>query len=167
MTPADLQNKIMERLQEVLKDFPLRTGYNDLAPFKIFKQNVPEQHMDENDYSEDKDSEKALYPFVVVKLSNGLKEENHGTQENVVQLVIGIKNEDLGGKGFDDALAVMEAIMGDFNKDPLIDKRYVAKYPFSWATVEENTYPYYYVGIETMWESHTLINTNPGGFIHG
>ena len=161
MTPSDLQNQMIVRLRGVLEDFPLKTTYNDPAPFKIYKQNVPEKKVDEYDYSEDNESLNSLYPFAVVKLGPGFKPENDTTQENTIQIIIGVRNEDIDGSGFDDALAVMQAILNDFNSNPLINYQYVLKYPLSWTPTDENTHPFYYIGIETLWESHTT--TNMGG----
>ncbi|ARD47577.1 hypothetical protein [Sporosarcina sp. P33] len=165
MTPADLQNSAMKRIAEILKDFPLATGYNDLSPFKVYKQSIPEQTVDQYDYSDGQDAEKAIYPFVMVKLSSGEKKESSGEQQNYLQFVIGVKNEDLNGKGFDDALAAMQAIQMDIEQNPLIDKRFSLDYPITWATADENTHPYYFIGMETTWNSQTM--TNLGGFPNG
>lgn len=164
MTPADLQNKAMARIREILKDFPLDTGYNDASEFKVYKQNIPEQQVEEFDYSETNELNKAIYPFVIVKISEGEKKENAGMQNNILQFIIGVRNEDMSGKGFDDVLAAMQAIQMSFDENPLIDQRYTLEYPITWATSDENTFPYFYIGMETTWNSHTMRNT--GGYNH-
>lgn len=163
MSPADLQNKLIKRIQEILSGFPLDTGYNNTKPFRVLKQNLPERLVETYDYRDEAEDEQRddLYPFVVVRLSNGIKQDNPSTLDNVVQLIIGVRNEDFEGGGFDDALSAMQEILNDFDRDPLIDRRYVLKYPVSWSTTDDSTYPYFYIGVETTWESHTF--TNLGG----
>lgn len=155
MTPANLQNALIARIKDILKDFPLKTTYNDPKPFNIFKQKLPEKMLSEYDYSDEENS-KDLYPYCVVKLASGIKEDNYSTQENNIQLILCVKNEDMEGTGFDDVLACMEAILGNLNLNPIVDKRYSLKYPVKWATVDEDTHPYYYIGIELNFETNTL-----------
>ena len=165
MTPADLQNKLIDRIREVMKNFPLSTTYNDGKPFNIFKQDPPEQMSDEMDYSPQGDLDSRIYPFVCVQLHGGEKSANHSPQDEVVFIMIGTHNEDLERKGFDDAVAAAQVIMNDLNANTLVDARYSMKYPLKWKPFEENTYPHFFVGIELAFELLTI--TDHGGMDNG
>lgn len=159
MTPADLQNELMKRIERILKDFPLKTPYNDPTKFKVYKQHPPEQ--DAEDHEDRDEWEKKIYPFVSVKLLGGAKEANHTTQSEPILLMIGVKNDDINGKGFDDALAAAQAIINDLNQNPIVSKWYPLQYPVKWNPYDENTFPYYFVGIELAFELFTM--TYQGG----
>lgn len=160
MSAANVQLAVMKRLEEVLADFPLKTDYNNHDGFKIFKHKLPEQLTNEFDYSNG-GNDNALFPFVVVKISDGQKESSHATQVNTVQLVIGVKNEGLEAQGDDDVLACIEAIWQSFNEDPLIEQRYNVLFPMSWALSEEEMHPFYYGGIELKIDNMQMVQVEP------
>lgn len=160
MSAANVQLAVMKRVKEVLADFPLKTDYNNHDGFKIFKHKLPEQLTNEFDYSNE-GNDNALFPFVVVKISDGQKESSHATQVNTVQLVIGVKNEGLEAQGDDDVLACIEAIWQSFNADPLIEQRYNVLFPMSWALSEEEMHPYYYGGIELKIDNMQMVQVEP------
>lgn len=162
MTPADLQNNLIDRLRVLFENFPLQTEYNKgKKPFTIYKQNTPEQMSDEMDYSEEGDADTKIYPFICVQLLGGEKEDNHTTQEEPILIMIATHNENLNREGFDDAVAAAQLIMNDINANPILDGRYVAKYPLRWKPHEEDLFPFFFVGIEVKYELLTV--TNHGG----
>ena len=167
MTAANIQNALVKRLEEVLKDFPFKTSYNDPTPFKIFRHKVPEKMNDEFDYDEE-GTHKLLYPFCVVQIDNGSKEGNQDMQNTVINLIIGVKNESDEGEGYDDVMACIEAVWGDFNDNPLLNQRYPFKYPLEWSLLtEEDRHPFYFGGMQLTFESHSITDQRQGGFLHG
>lgn len=160
MTPADLQNELIKRIGVALAHTPLKTSYNDHKSFKVFKQDIPELHSSEIEYDEDGNQidEDNRFPSVTVKLVDGEQEENHNPLIQKVALIIGVKNESLDGKGFDDAVAAMQAIVNDLNANPMINKRYPLKYPIRWIPYEENTFPHFFVGVDLSFELLTINN---------
>jgi len=162
LSPSDLQNLIMRRLREILKDYPLQTkgsiplSENDMTPFKIFRQHLPESLYDETDYRDEKEKDKDIYPFVCVNLPGGDKESNNSEQIEPVALLIGVKNEDINSKGFSDMVEAVQVIMDDFNRCPFVDNLYRMQYPMSWKPYEEeNTFPYFFAQISMTFEIET------------
>lgn len=169
MAGLNLRSALMKRVAGVLEKVPLKTTYNDPESFKIFKQKIPEylsNDFDKTDidYSEE-GGDKALFPFCVVKLSDGIQEENVSTEIITIQLIIGVKNKNPEGDGFDDVAVCMGAIRTDLNNDPIVDKKYLLKYPISWTTVDVDTHPYYYIALNLEFECNSI--SYQGGFIHG
>lgn len=165
MTVANIQNALVDRLAEILKDFPLKTSYNNQTPFKIFRHKIPERTSDKFNYS-DEDTHDEVYPFCLVKIDQGQKESNESLEDNVLNILIGVKNEGLEGEGYDDVMACIQAIWNDFNRNPILENKYLFKYPLSWALdgSEEERHPFYYGGIQLTFESRSLTQ---GGFING
>ena len=154
MTPADLQNCLIERVKVALRHTPLPTVYNNPKPFQVFKQEVPEQHSDEIEYDDEGNmvNEDERFPFVCVKLMPGTQQANHEPLVQKVGLIIGVCNEDLERKGFDDAVTAMQAILNDINLNPIVDGRYSLQYPVNWNPHEEDTFPYFFIGIDLSFE---------------
>ena len=167
MTAANIQKSLMDRLGEILKDFPLKISYNDTTPFKIFRHKIPERLNKKFDYSK-KDTHDEVYPFCVVKIDTGAKASNAEMQETVFNVVIAVKNEGHEGEGYDDVMACIQAIWNDFNADPLLERKYKFNYPSDWALddgEERDTHPFYYGVVQLRFKSHTMQYI--GGHIHG
>lgn len=167
MSPADLQNKLIDRIKVALSTTPLPTLYNDPKPFNVYKQDAPEQHSAEIEYTEDGEmkEEDERFPFVVVKLMPGTKQANHEPLIQKVGLIIGVKNENLDRRGFDDAVTAMQVILNDLDANPIIDDRYPLQYPTIWNPHEEDTFPYFFLGVDLSFELRTIQNL--GGLNNG
>lgn len=157
MTAANIQNALARRLREILKDVPLKTPYNNLEPFKIFRHKIPERTSAKFDYSNE-DTHNEVYPFCIVKINQGQKESNQSLEDIVLNIVIGVKNDGFEGEGFDDVMACIQAIWNDFNRNPILEKIYLFKYPLNWALddSEEDRHPFYFGGIQLTFESMSL-----------
>lgn len=171
MSPSDLQNEIMKRLRDLLKDLPLDTegavplSNNDTTPFKVFRQHLPESLHDDNDYREEDEQDKDIYPFVAVNLPGGTKDSHTAAQVEPVDFLIGVKNKDMDNRGFSDLVEIVQVIMDDFNSNPIVADMYVMQYPMKWKPYEEeNTFPYFFAQIYMNFEIET--KTFRGGLDH-
>lgn len=163
MSSSDLQNEIMKRLRRLLQDLPLDTespvvplSDNDLTPFKIFRQFLPEVLHDYGDYRDEDEKDKDVYPFVIVNLPGGQKLRPNEAQVEPVAFLIGVKNKDKDNRGFSDLTEIVQVIMDDFNANPIVDDLYVMQYPMEWKPYEEeNTFPYFFAQIKMNFEIET------------
>jgi len=156
MTILNVMDGLVERLEGALKDFPLRLPENDQVPFKIFRHKVPERLSKKNDYSQ-KDADKKLYPFVVIKIDRGKKDANVSNQDNIFNLIIGVRNDGKDGEGYDDVATCIQTIWDDLNEDPIIAKFHRLKYEAEWAVSDDDEkHPYYYGVIQLIIESPSM-----------
>lgn len=162
MSPSDLQNEIMKRLRVLLENFPLDTkgavplSDNDTTPFKVFRQSLPETLHDMDDYREEDEKDKDVYPFAIVNLPGGQQESYGASQIEPIAILIGIKNKDRDNRGFSDVVEVVQVIMDNFNANPIVNDLYVMQYPIKWLPYEEeNTFPYFFAQIEMRFEIET------------
>lgn len=169
MTAANIQNALVARLTDILKDFPLNIPYNTHKPFNVFKHKIPDKLTSKIDYSKSKkDAQSCVYPFCVVKIDTGRKEANHEMELSVYNIVIGVENEGVEGEGYDDVMACIQAIWNDFNANPLLDRKYKFEYPLDWALDDgeaNDTHPFYYGVVQLRFKSHTMQYL--GGHAHG
>lgn len=161
MSAINVLNSAISRIKDITSEIPLDTGYNDLTPYKVYRQVLPELMNDEFDYSEESDG-KNLYPFVVVQLAEGEKQSNNAPMKTRVLLLIGVHNEGLESEGYDDVLVCIDSILNDFNETPYVDNRFIIEGPISWSVHEGNTHPFYFGGMEFTLASNTLTD-NRGG----
>lgn len=166
MTAANIQESLIQRLHDILKDFPLNLPYNDISPFKIFKHKIPERLNKMFDYSK-KDTHDEVYPFCIVKIDTGEKKSNADMEKTTFNIIVGIKNEGLEGEGYDDVMACIQAIWNNFNENPLLERKYKFEYPLIWALDDEDsdTHPFYYGVIQVQFKSNSMQYV--GGNIHG
>lgn len=165
MTILNIMDGLVERLESSMKDFPLKLKSNDPTPFKIFRHKIPERINREFDYSKGKHEN--VYPFCIVKIDRGKKEENITNQESIFNIIIGIKNEGQNGEGLDDVATCIQKIWDDFNEKPVIAKFFKIKYELEWA-IDDNddeTHPFYYGVIRLVVESKSMQYV--GGFESG
>lgn len=164
MTALNVLDGLVERLEQSLKDFPLKLKANNPDPFKIFRHKIPERL--NNDYSK-KDTHADVYPFCVVKIDRGKKEANVSNQDSIFNIIIGVKNEALEGEGYDDVMACIQKIWDDFNENPVVAKFHKIKYEIEWALDDndEETHPFYYGVIRLTIESPSMQYT--GGYESG
>ncbi|CEA05769.1 hypothetical protein BN1050_02642 [Metalysinibacillus saudimassiliensis] len=164
MSPSDLQNEIMKRLRNLTKDFPLDTksllplSDNDTTPFKIFRQTLPEMLHDMDDYRDEDEKDKDIYPFMIVNLPGGKQESRAANQIEPVQILIAVKNKDKDNRGFSDLLEAVQIVIDDFNENPIVNGLYDMQYPIEWMPYEEeNTFPYFFAQVTLRFEIVTTV----------
>lgn len=164
MSPSDLQNEIMKRLRNLTKDFPLDTksllplSDNDTTPFKIFRQTLPEMLHDMEDYRDEDEKDKDIYPFMIVNLPGGKQESRAANQIEPVQILIAVKNKDKHNRGFSDLLEAVQIVIDDFNENPIVNDLYDMQYPIEWTPYEEeNTFPYFFAQVTLRFEIATTV----------
>ena len=77
-----------------------------------------------------------------------------------------MKDEGLGGDGYDDVMAGIQAICDNSNENPVLDKKYVFEYPLTWVLDdgEVDTHPFYYGVIQLKFRTNSMMRI--GGNIH-
>lgn len=163
MSAINVLNAMKSRIKEIVSKLPLQTEYNDQTPFNVYRQVLPERMNDDFDYSDESDG-RNLYPFAVVQIAEGEKEENEDHMSTRMMILIGVHNEKLDAEGYDDVIVVIDAIMNDLNVKPYVDQRFILSGAIKWSLHEENTHPFYFGGIEINLLSASL-TSNRGGML--
>jgi hypothetical protein len=147
MIPANLQSGLVKRLEDVLSNFKLKNPNNEEITINIYKQNLPQL---------DADDDISLYPYILVKLADGEIADVTSLHKIKVLLIIGIFDDSLESQGDQDVLNVIQKVLDDFKKNPLIDNKFDLSYPVRWTIHEEDVYPFFFGGIETYWETNQI-----------
>lgn len=137
MTPQNLQDEIKEMLKEVSKDIDWKDIDGKRANLNIFKQNLPKRDVDEDD----------PFPYCVIRLISGshnaVKDDENAIR---VLLVFGIYDDSFENTG-GIMLNLINRIVTRLSENNVL-KTFYQKGNISWAIDDEDTYPYFFGGID-------------------
>ncbi len=143
MTEIDLLDALAAETADALKGFRLRSAKENLIPVNIYTQNLP--------VKEGKGDE-SQYPYVLVCFD---EEEIAGRNDNLfvsVYFLIGIFDREKDRQGFRDVLQIANKIYQHIFCKGIIANVFRPDYPFKIALQKDDTYPYFFGGIESKWE---------------
>lgn len=153
MTPTILQDCLTSDFKEQLQDILLKNAKGELVKLNVYLQNLPAK-------KEQKDSDH--FPYVVIRVMDGETQENQDQgDESTCQIcfIIGVYDDNDNYQGYKDVMNIIEKI-----KQRLFTKKYYNNQfelikPFKWTIYDEDTYPYYFGGIETHWKMSEIFQS--------
>ena len=161
MVATFLQEDLVEELKKILQGFRLKNPYGESCEINIFSQNLPvpeslEQtdipiEQLENGLIEDI-TMKEPYPYIIVRIEDGEIKDESSAQIVSVLLLIGIYDNAYEKQGYKDVLNIIQKIYERFAKMPVLNGKYTIQYPIVWTLQEEETYPFYFGGMNLDWE---------------
>ena len=179
MTPFFLQEEIISELKNnIFKDFVLCSIDKDGnraegKQLNVYSQRLPLRKTIVEEYTQE-ELENGLindqridddFPYIIVALNEGSIENESSAQEVSVLLYIGVYDNAENVNGHKDIINIIEKIYERFAKNPVLAKRYVFKYPMTWALQDEkedvDTYPYFFGGIEMKFETYAMVKEDP------
>ncbi|WNF36410.1 hypothetical protein RJD24_18610 [Bacillaceae bacterium IKA-2] len=147
MTPLELQNALKKRIEKVVKGFKLNSSKTLQKEILVFEQHLPTKAK-----SQSRNPETELYPCIIVYLDEGEIPDINSINQVKVFLVIGVYDDEFDNQGYRDAMNVVEKIIQDLERAPVIEKRFEMKHPLKWKYNDEDQGPYYFAWIETNFE---------------
>ena len=138
MTADILQEKLIKRVEKVLKNLELPTVSGERRKIKIYSQDL---HIPDD---EDEDIETATAPYVIVRITDGFQETwDSALQVNVV-FIICIYAKDTDKEGTKDVMTIINKLYQSFAESPNIDE-FEAEPPIEWTLqTDVDTYPYFF-----------------------
>lgn len=179
MTPFFLQEELVNELKNnIFKDFVLdvvdetgkRVGTKSL---NIYSQRLPLRKSRMQEYTQE-ELENGLvndqriddcFPYIIVSLNEGTIENESSAQEVSIILYIGVCDNAEDVNGHKDILNIIAKIYERFAKNPYLAKKYMFRYPMTWALQDEkedvDTYPYFFGGAEMKFEIAAIEKEDP------
>lgn len=138
-TPQLCQDAMIEMLEKLF-DGKKYNGQEGRKPLKIFKQDLPVPE----DTDADVDTDQALAPYLVVRMTNG--EIKNESSPQTVEFSIVICTYDIGKnrEGYQDVANIKEDIIQHVCQEPYFGGAFTILKPIAWALQQDDTYPYYY-----------------------
>lgn len=161
MVAAVLQDDLAAEFEKVLKDFRLKDPQGNSSKINIFLQNLPmpEPLMQgdipvealENGLA-DQLTAPDPYPYIIVRIEDGEIKDEDSAQTVNIYLIIGIYEPDYDKQGHKDVLNIIAKLYERFGKNPVLNGKYTIQYPVSWAIQDEESYPFYFGGMNLAFE---------------
>lgn len=141
MTILDFQEALMKDVKCTLKDI----GTKDVSGKTVEGVNVYAQDLPIIIAGED--DEFKFYPYAIVRLYDGITEDDNSPWTVTADIHFGIYDADEDNQGHRHIMTMIQRVADRFAYEPLLDRRYRAQQDIEWALQEENTPPYYYGGV--------------------
>ncbi len=142
MTAAQLQRDLIVEIGELICDVQTENAAGDLVDGATgYMQSLPALQADE-------DTPDQFFPYFIVRLEEGDTEDDDSTWLVPVSILFGICDTDTNTDGHLHILEMIQRTADRFAEEPLLNKTFRADPKMHWAMQEEDTYPYYFGGIE-------------------
>lgn len=136
-----LQDAIKTKLEDIFKNFAV--GRNGGKQIAVYRQELPLLTGGED--------EEALFPYIIVRLLEGGKEDETAPHTVRVILVVGIYDDNSDRQGHHDLLNVMHKVEMGLFKTRVLEGKYELVFPFKWVLQDKSLWPFFYGAMETNW----------------
>lgn len=146
MTAFDLQQSLLKEIANILAGVELKNSSGENAEITGYEQRLPKLTEDEEEASQ-------FFPYFIVQLENGsldseAEEDEYDAWSVSVIIQLGVFDDSKEGKGHRQLLTMIQKITDRFTEYPLLDNAFRARQKMDWELLDEDTYPFYFGGIE-------------------
>lgn len=141
MTPLELQSALKDRVVQALEGLILPSQEGVIKPINVFEQHLPRKAK-----STSRNPESTFYPCVIVYLDEG----DAGNAK--VLFIVGTHDELSDNQGYRDAMIIIEKILQDLGRNPVLDGRFEVSAEPKWFYNDQDNYPYHFAWIEMQFE---------------
>lgn len=145
MTPTKLQDALLEDLKQQLNGILLKNAKGERINLNIYPQNLPAKKG-----QKDQDH----FPYLLIRTMDGEDKDETGEEESTCKIafIIGLYDDDDNYQGYKDVMNVIEKIKQRLKTKKYYSNQFELKLPLKWVIHDEDTYPYYFGGIESNWK---------------
>lgn len=143
MIPTFLQDTLVSEFKEVLSIYKLKNTLGEMVSLNVYPQFLP---------AKKEDDDVDHFPYVIISLQDGEDPSEMDSATCKIIFVIGCYDDADNYQGFKDVLNVIDKINEHLMKKRVFENQYRVVHPISWSINEEDTYPFYFGGLETNWE---------------
>jgi len=126
-------------LESLFSDFKLRNEAGDEVGFTVYKHALP---------IAEGEGDPEPFPYIIIQVVDGGTENRQSDETVRIVLVIGIYDENADNQGTQDVLLTIQRIRRRFEKNVILDKKYMVLEPFRWTLADGSQYPYFLGGVE-------------------
>ena len=154
MTKKDLQDALVKETKEILKDVWTKNSLGEDVLVQVFPQRLPVM-------TEDEDDETKLFPYAIVRIGDSNTDNDEDPWHVTVDWLLGVYDDGRRGQGHLHIMTMIERITDRFITEPLLDKKYRAEPKIETAFQDEDTYPFYFGGIEMVFQIPKIGRSDP------
>lgn len=140
-----LQTELAEEIKRITDKSVVKNTMDDYTKLNVFEQALPIQKTDDEDEP---------YPYCIVRVMEGDLEDNDASVKII--LVFGIYDDNQDAQGHKTILNLIQKIHERFFKNPILANKYKMLPGIKWTLQDDDTYPYYFGGVEMNWNILTV-----------
>lgn len=170
MVATFLQQELADELKKIFGGFRLKNPQGEESELNIFEQLLPmpeptaqeevPPELLENGLAEEQTAPDP-YPYIIVRIADGeIKDENSAQDANIT-LLFGTYEPDYNKQGHKDILNIIAKIYERFAKYPVLNGKYTIQYPILWTLQDEESYPFYFGGMNLTFEIAAIRREDP------
>lgn len=147
MNARILQDAMVVDLAELFKNRRYKKPGGSSAAMSVFSQALPKQQTADETETETV-TEFDPFPYTIVRIDSGLIETQTDPYKVSLLLLLGVFDDDPNNQGHRTILEMIELIQQHYEEHPDLAGMFVFTDPFSWALQDEDSFPYFFGGIE-------------------
>lgn len=161
-----LQDALAERLRGLFDGWTLPAKSGERREVRVFTQFLPLPRATQSDGEDgplvfddamaygEADLEEN-FPCVLIKLDEGTEKDSKGPDavRIKVRLLTGVYDDSSDCQGYRDAMNIVEAMRLDLLANRYLDARYRLELPLNWYVFDEQPWPVFFIGMDTVWET--------------
>lgn len=138
----DLQNSLIDKIGELLSEMSFeKADGTTVAGAAGYPQQLPKLTQDDEDPDQ-------FFPYYIVKIIGGHTATDNEPWDTTVDIMLGCYSDDAENNGHLKLLDMIKTITEYFQAYPLLNHKYRALQDMEFAIQDEDTYPYFFGGIE-------------------
>ena len=138
----NLQDDLIDKIGEVISEIEFeKADGNSVTGATGYRQQLPK-------LTQDDETEDQFFPYYIVRIENGKTPSDNEPWNVVVDILLGCYSDDETNNGHLQILDMIKAITEYFQAYPLLHHKYRALQDMEFALQDEDTYPYFFGGIE-------------------
>lgn len=154
MVAIELQRALGKEIKKITKGMLLKNVTQEETEIHVFYQMLPKKEISRGE--ERQKGIKEPFPYCIVRVLEGEIESLDVPQTVKILLLFGVFEEDKQGQGHEVILNLIQRVQERFYKNPILANTFVMKNHMEWSLQEEDTYPYYYGGVLTTWDTPVI-----------
>lgn len=142
MTPLELYDDLVTEVENILRDVVTKNTVGEsVVGVKGYKYRLPLITADDEDESQ-------FFPYFIVRLSEGKTEDDDSPWLITADILLGVCENDKDVPGHEHIMVMIQRITDHFAAEPLLNHKFRAEQNMEWAVQDEDTYPFYFGGVE-------------------
>lgn len=142
MVVAEFQRELIGEVTRILQNVQTKnTAGETVTGVKGYEQMLPIVMDDEEDESQ-------FFPYFIAKINEGKTEDDDKPWIVTADILLGCYDDSKNANGHRSILNMIQRICDRFAKEPLMNNKFRAEPDIEWALQNEDTYPFYFGGVE-------------------
>ncbi len=142
MSIIEFQKALQKEIEKILKDVITKDpDGKQCVGVSVYRQYLPKVEEDDEDITK-------YFPYAIVRIMDGLTEDDYNAWLVTVNILLGAYDEGPDMAGDDHIMIMIQRIINRFSQEARIAPNYTCERSMDWALQDEDTYPYYFGGVQ-------------------